>query len=185
MKRKAEPGQRRNLLGGISVRSLPGSPTKGRLVAGNMIFPCALGRSGIRMLKREGDGATPQGRYRALRAFWRPDRVERPQTRLRLSPIGNASGWCDEPADRNYNKPVTLPYAASAETLCRADRIYDVVVDLDWNRGPIAKRKGSAIFLHVANPAFGATEGCIALSAGDLRKLLTRLGPRSFFEVAR
>ena len=59
------------------------------------------------------------------------------------------------------------------------------VVDLDWNRGPIAKRKGSAIFLHVANPAFGATEGCIALSAGDLRKLLTRLGPRSFFEVAR
>ena len=30
-------------------------------------------------------------------------------------------GWCDEPADRNYNRPVRLPYSASAETMLRND----------------------------------------------------------------
>jgi L,D-peptidoglycan transpeptidase YkuD (ErfK/YbiS/YcfS/YnhG family) len=169
----------------IIVRSVPGSPGRGQLVAGGMVFPCALGRSGIRIMKREGDGATPEGRYRPLGAFWRSDRQGRPSTSLRLAPIGKASGWCDDPLDRNYNKPVDLPYAASAETMRREDGLYDLVVDLDWNRGPIAKGKGSAIFVHVAAPGYGPTEGCIALSRGDLRKLLARVGRNTVFDVRR
>src|SRR5580700_2715181 len=155
---------RRTWLTRITVRSLPGNPSRGQVMAGGMVFACALGRGGIHADKREGDGVTPRGRYRALAAFWREDRLTRPRTRLALSAIRPASGWCDDAADRNYNRPVTLPYPASAETMRRADGLYDIVIDLDWNRGPIRKGKGSAIFLHIASESYAPTEGCIALS---------------------
>jgi L,D-peptidoglycan transpeptidase YkuD (ErfK/YbiS/YcfS/YnhG family) len=176
---------KRTLLDRITVRLLPSSLHKGRLVAGGMAFTCALGWSGIGMRKREGDGATPSGRYLALRAFWRNDRLARPRTALALAPIGRSAGWCDDPGDRNYNKPVTLPYPTSAESMRRKDRLYDIVVDLSWNRVPILKGKGSAIFLHVAAEAYGPTQGCIALSRENLRKLLPRIGRRTLFEVRR
>jgi L,D-peptidoglycan transpeptidase YkuD (ErfK/YbiS/YcfS/YnhG family) len=176
---------KRTRLSRVTVQSLPSNPERGRLVAGGMVLPCALGRSGIRMVKREGDGATPSGRYRPLRAFWRDDRLGRPTTSLPISPIGRAGGWCDDPADRNYNRPVKLPYAASAESMRREDGLYDIVVDLAWNRGPIVKGKGSAVFLHVAADHYAPTAGCIALSRGDLRKLLARIDRRTVFEVKR
>ena len=44
----------------IFVHSLAGDRTKGRLQVGLWVFPCALGRSGIKRFKREGDGATPR-----------------------------------------------------------------------------------------------------------------------------
>jgi len=174
---------KRTILGKVSVHMQPGSPSRGRVIAGGMAFPCALGRSGIRTSKREGDGATPRGRYKALRLFWRADRLERPRTSIPLAPIGRTSGWCDDQSDRNYNRPVGLPYPASAEAMRREDGLYDIVVDLAWNRGPIIKGKGSAIFLHVAAAAYAPTEGCIALSRRDLRKLLARIGRHTVFDV--
>jgi L,D-peptidoglycan transpeptidase YkuD (ErfK/YbiS/YcfS/YnhG family) len=180
-----EAPSKRALLESVKVRPLPGNPSRGRLEADGVVLPCALGRSGIRVDKREGDGATPWGRYRPLAAYWRDDRIERPRTALPVSRIGEASGWCDDPADPNYNKSVTLPYSASAERMRREDELYDIVVDLDWNRGPIAKRKGSAIFLHVASVHYTPTEGCIALRQDHLRKLLTRIGPETIFDVRR
>ena len=41
---------------------------------GGKVYPCALGRGGIRALKREGDGATPLARMRVLSGYWRDDR---------------------------------------------------------------------------------------------------------------
>jgi L,D-peptidoglycan transpeptidase YkuD (ErfK/YbiS/YcfS/YnhG family) len=169
----------------ITVRSVAGAPHAGRLWAGGVAFRCALGRSGIRRTKREGDGATPAGCYRGLAGLWRADRLMRPRSPLSLARIADAAGWCDDPDDRNYNKPVHLPYPARAEALRRDDRLYDIVIDLAWNRGPIRKQMGSAIFLHVASAEYGATEGCIALSQADLRKLLPRIGPLTVFEVRR
>ena len=72
-------------------------------------------------------------------------------------------GWCDDPNDSLYNKPVMLPYHASAESLWREDGIYDVIVVLGHNDDPASPGKGSAIFLHIANDDFKGTEGCIAL----------------------
>ncbi len=76
-----------------------------------MAIPVALGRSGIGFDKREGDGLTPAGVWRILRVLYRGDRAPRPATRLPASPIGAADGWCDDPEDRRYNRPVTLPFA--------------------------------------------------------------------------
>lgn len=137
--------------------------------------PAALGRSGRRATKREGDGATPVGRWRLLRVLYRPDRVPRPRTGLPVRPITPADGWCDAPGDRNYNRPVRLPYPANAERLWRDDHLYDLVVVLDHNQRPRFQGAGSAIFMHVARPGLQPTEGCIALERAHLLRLLARL----------
>ncbi len=157
--------------------------TTGLLAAGNFRFPCALGRSGCKPLKREGDGATPLGRFKLRRVYFRPDRVARPGSPLPVRPTRSADGWCDAPGDRNYNRPVTHPYPASAERMWRDDQLYDIVVVLGYNDVPRIRGRGSAVFLHVARPDLAPTEGCIALRRADLAKLLPLIGRKSVLRV--
>ena len=91
----------------------------------------------------------------------------------RLQPT---DGWCDAPGDPNYNRAVKLPYRASAETLSRADGLYDLVVVLDHNTKPRIRGAGSAIFMHVAKPGYSPTEGCVAFRREHLLALLRHLG---------
>lgn len=160
-------------------------PTRGRLVAGPISLKCALGRSGPRRAKREGDGASPIARLRVLGGFYRADRIRRPRTLLRLKPIRPQDGWCDDPDDRRYNRPVTRPCAASHEAMWRDDHVYDVVLDLAWNRGPIVRGRGSAIFLHLAKADFAPTAGCVAVQPTAVRRLLERIGPDTIIEIVR
>jgi L,D-peptidoglycan transpeptidase YkuD (ErfK/YbiS/YcfS/YnhG family) len=174
---------KRTTLDVIRVFRSPTDPRRGRLVAGPLVLPCALGRSGVVRDKREGDGGTPAGRFRLLQAFYRPDRGRRPLTRLPLAAIGQDDGWCDDPADRAYNTPVRLPYPARHERLWREDHLYDVVVDIAANRSPIRAGRGSAIFLHLARPGFAPTDGCVAVPPASARRLLARLGPNTRIEI--
>ncbi len=48
---------------------------------------------------------------------------------------------------------------------------------LGFNDDPVVPGKGSAIFLHLARPDYGPTEGCIALPRDDLVGLLAALAP--------
>lgn len=145
---------------------------------------CALGRGGVRAEKREGDGATPRGRWRMRALLFRPDRVARtPLTGLPLRALRPEDGWCDDPADPLYNKPVKLPYPARAERLWRDDAIYDLIVVLGYNDDPPEPGKGSAIFLHVARPDFTPTEGCVALGREDLAVVIAEAGTNSYVIV--
>ena len=155
------------------------SATRGWLKLGNLTFPCALGRTGIQVRKREGDGASPVGAWRLLCVLYRADRVLRPRTLLPTRPLCLEDGWCDAPDDRNYNRLVRHPYPASAERLWRADGLYDVLVVLDYNARPRVRGKGSAIFMHVAQSHYAPTQGCIALTPVNLVRLLERLGARA------
>lgn len=140
---------------------------------------CALGRGGVVAAgaKREGDGASPAGLWPLRRVLWRPDRGMALASRLPLAPIAPNDGWCDAPESADYNLPVKLPYPASAETLWREDRIYDLVIILGYNDAPVVTGAGSAIFLHLARPDFSPTEGCVALDPGDLIHLLAHARP--------
>lgn len=144
---------------------------------------CALGPAGIRADKREGDGATPAGRFPLRRVLWRADRLAPPETGLPLQPLGPRDGWCDDPADPRYNRPVGLPYPASAERLWRADAVYDVIVVLGHNDDPPRPGCGSAIFLHVARPDFAPTQGCVALALDDLLALLRACAPGAVLHI--
>lgn len=157
------------------MRALSDRARTGRAEFGGLVLPCALGRSGRRFLKREGDGASPRGTWTLERIAYRADRVGRPRSPLPASPIRPADGWCDAPGDRNYNRPVRHPYPASAERLWREDGLYDLIVVLSHNRKPRVRNAGSAVFLHVARPGLAPTEGCIALSRPHLLRLLASL----------
>jgi L,D-peptidoglycan transpeptidase YkuD (ErfK/YbiS/YcfS/YnhG family) len=106
------------------------------------------------------------------RVLWRADRLPKPDTGLPCEPIGPDDGWCDDPADPAYNRPVKRPYAASHETMWRDDHLYDVVVVIGHNDSPVVPGDGSAVFLHLARPDRGPTAGCVAFARDDLLRLL-------------
>lgn len=167
----------------LSVSAAETSFPEARLTAGPSVFAAVLGRGGIRIDKREGDGATPVGRFPLRRVLYRADRTAVPVTCLPVQAIARDDGWCDDPADSAYNRPVRLPYRASAETLWREDGVYDIVVILGHNDDPVVPGAGSAIFMHLVRPERTATEGCVALAEADLRAILALAGPDTVIEI--
>jgi L,D-peptidoglycan transpeptidase YkuD (ErfK/YbiS/YcfS/YnhG family) len=159
----------------IVVRPAPGRPGQARVQLGHGVRQAALGRSGIRALKREGDGGTPLGRFPIRRVLYRADRALRPRTTLPIQAIRADDGWCDDPLDRNYNRLIKLPAQRSAEGLRRVDHLYDLVLVLGYNDRPRVRGKGSAIFVHLARPGYTPTEGCIALTRRDISALLAEV----------
>ncbi len=156
--------------------------------AGRLSWPgggalAACGRGGVRLDKREGDGASPLGRFALLRCFYRPDRIAPPSTALPIAALRPNDGWVDDPADRQYNRLVSLPYPAHHERMWRPDGLYDLVVVIGYNTDPPVADRGSAIFLHVARPDFAPTEGCIAVARDVLAGLLGRVGPGSTITI--
>ncbi len=169
----------------ITVRKHPGLATQGLMKVGRSVFPCALGRSGISAFKREGDGATPLASMRVLSGFFRVDRLKAGQSSIPMKAIRTDDGWCDAPAHACYNRPVSLPFAASHERMMREDRLYDAGLVLDWNITSRRRYKGSAIFFHIAREGFLPTEGCIAVAPAVMRRLLKVLRPGAEFRVIR
>jgi L,D-peptidoglycan transpeptidase YkuD (ErfK/YbiS/YcfS/YnhG family) len=170
----------------LTVHARPGRPQQGFLRAGKLVFPCALGRGGITAAKREGDGGTPLAAMRILAGYFRDDQFAGARrTRLEMRPIGPDLGWCEVPQDRNYNRPVRIPYGASHERMRRDDRLYDVCLVLDWNIRPRLRGRGSAIFFHLARPGFTPTQGCVAVEARTMARLLPLLSDRTVVKVVR
>jgi L,D-peptidoglycan transpeptidase YkuD (ErfK/YbiS/YcfS/YnhG family) len=149
----------------------------GQLECGGRVYRCALGPGGIVGDKTEGDGGTPAGAFPLRRVLYRPDRLNAPNTGLPVEEIAPDQGWCDDPAHPDYNRPVRLPFTASHEKLWREDAVYDVTVILGHNDDPPVPGKGSAIFMHVARPDYGPTEGCVALALEDLMEVLSKCRP--------
>jgi L,D-peptidoglycan transpeptidase YkuD (ErfK/YbiS/YcfS/YnhG family) len=163
-----------NLPGGRTwhVRRAPGGPPHRAIVCcGAEAFPASIGRTGVSVRKREGDGATPAALLRVSAALARRDRLPVLANLARLKPITRDAGWCDDCAHPRYNRPVSLPFAASHEDLHRRDALYDFLLVLDWNEKPRRPGAGSAIFLHVAPPDGGPTQGCLAIPRAMFMRL--------------
>jgi len=157
----------------------------GWLDLGGRRIRCALGPAGVvpAERKREGDGASPAGVWPIRRVLYRPDQGPPPHTALPAAPIAPDDGWCDAPDDPAYNRPVKLPYPASAERMWRDDRLYDLVVVLGHNDDPPKPGLGSAIFLHLAKPDYTPTHGCVAVARADLEALLAVARPGDAVEI--
>jgi L,D-peptidoglycan transpeptidase YkuD (ErfK/YbiS/YcfS/YnhG family) len=167
----------------IRVRTRPGRRSHGWLFAGPLALPVALGRTGIKADKREGDGGTPRGIFHPVRLWWRADRLPRPPTSLPVRRIGADDAWSEDPHDGRYNQAFRRSANEPGDRLRRADGLYDLIVEIDHNTRPRVAGRGSAVFIHVARPAFGPTEGCVALRRRDLQKLLSRLTPKTRIKI--
>ena len=154
-----------------------------RLNAGGRDIPCLIGRGGAVPAdkKREGDGATPLGRYALQTVLVRPDRNARIETALPRRWLHPDDGWSDDPADPAYNRPVRHPHAYSAERLWREDGLYDIIVTLAHNDPPVPGQ-GSAIFLHCTAKK-DHTEGCIAIKRAALIELLAGAEANAFLDI--
>ncbi len=133
---------------------------------------CAVGKSGISNIKKEGDLSTPKGIYKISTLYYRKHKIKKFNCKIKKKIIKKNMGWCDDMRSSKYNQEITFPYNYSAEKLYRKDRKYDLLFDIGYNAQPIIKGKGSAIFLHLTNRKYKATKGCIAILKKYFLKIL-------------
>jgi len=162
-----------------------GSPAAARLHVGSLVLRAAIGKTGLSHRKREGDGKTPVGTFELKAGFFRGDRMLRICCTPGLSMLRSKMGWCDHPGSGLYNRPVAAGHRLSHERLWRQDHVYDVVFPTSHNENPRVQGAGSAIFFHLTRPDYAGTEGCIAISAADMRRLLPRLGKHVKLVITR
>jgi L,D-peptidoglycan transpeptidase YkuD (ErfK/YbiS/YcfS/YnhG family) len=142
-------------------------------------LPCAVGRGGIGLSKREGDGVTPAGVHKIVGLLYRPDRIAKVDLPDWALPIGVNDIWSDDPTDPDYNLLCRAPHPFGHEKLRRSDPLYDMILLTNYN-WPYAKAgAGSAIFLHVWRKARHPTAGCVAFAKSDLMWVAQRLRPAS------
>lgn len=126
-------------------------------------MPVSLGRRGIGEKLQEGDNLTPKGIYQVEEWLYRADRIK-----ARGRGIPRQAQWCDDVNSAHYNQEIYPPLGFGAERLYRSDGLYDLVGVLNYNRNPIVKGRGSAIFLHIWRKPRFPTAGCIAFDPSDL-----------------
>ena len=147
----------------------------GYLKYNDIKFKCALGKSGIGKKRIEGDNITPKGTFKIIKIYYRKDRIKKINSVFKIIEIKKDMGWCDDPESKKYNQLIKLPSKYRHEKLFRNDRIYDLILVLDYNMSPVIKNKGSAIFIHIAKNNYNKTKGCIALKKKDLIEIVSKI----------
>ena len=156
---------------------------KDTLICDDFKFKCSIGKNGLKKNKLEGDNCTPIGTFSLGPVYYRNDRVDKPNTKLNTLRIDKQMGWCDDPNSISYNKEIKLNKKTKAEKLHRKDKIYDIIIVINYNTRRIIKNKGSAIFIHVTNN-YKPTKGCVALSLNDIEILLKLIKKNSKIKIS-
>ena len=144
---------------------------------------CSIGKSGIKNFKKEGDLATPKGTFKLGLLYYRKDRIRLPKCKISKKIIKKNMGWCNDSLSKKYNKEIKFPFKFSAEKLYREDNIYDLFIVIKYNYNPVFKKKGSAIFIHVAKKNYSYTKGCIAISKKDFFKILPSINKNTKISI--
>ena len=144
---------------------------------------CAIGKRGITSNKIEGDNKTPSGVFQFKTIFYRKDRISIIRSHLKKIVIRKKMGWCDDPTSKHYNKLIKFPFHFKAEKFWLKENIYDVIIIINYNMKPILKKKGSAIFIHIAKKNYSSTRGCVAISKKDMNLLISRISSKTKLKI--
>ena len=144
---------------------------KDTLIVEDFKFKCCIGKKGVRKNKFEGDLSTPSGKFSIGKLYWRPDRVQLPETKLLCKKIKKNIGWCNDARSKFYNKEIKINKKIRHEKLFRSDYKYNYFILIKYNYNKPKKNKGSAIFIHLSKN-YKPTAGCIALSKKDFLILI-------------
>ena len=74
---------------------------------------------------------------------------------------------------------VNFPFSGGAEKLYLKSSNYNLILIIKYNRNPVVKNKGSAIFLHLTNKKHRPTLGCIAIKKKDFLKILPLINKKT------
>ena len=155
---------------------------KDTLLVDDFNFKCSTGKRGLKKSKKEGDKCTPIGLFSLGKIYYRSDRLNKPDTNLKIIPIKRNMGWCDDPKSKYYNREIRLPSKARHEKLYKKDHSYDLLLVINYNTTKTIPYKGSAIFLHLTSN-YKKTNGCIAVSRKDLYIILKLINKKSKIKI--
>jgi L,D-peptidoglycan transpeptidase YkuD (ErfK/YbiS/YcfS/YnhG family) len=144
---------------------------------------CAIGKRGITHKKLEGDNKTPVGVFKFNSIFYRKDRIKKIKSSLQKNVIKKNMGWCDDSNSKFYNKLIRFPFKFRAEKLWLKNNVYDILLIINYNTRPVVKKKGSAIFLHIAKKNYPPTKGCVAVSIKDMNLLLSKIKTKTKIKI--
>ena len=145
----------------------------------NFFFRCVIGRNGLTKNKVEGDKKTPKGIYQLENLYFRKDRINKIETKLKLIKIKKSMGWCDDKLNyEKYNKLINLSSKIKSESLFRKDHKYDLMIPIKYNFKKPVLGLGSCIFIHVTQN-YQPTAGCIAISKNDFLIMLKLINKKS------
>ena len=147
-------------------------------------FKCSVGKKGFSKNKKEGDLKTPAGIFELGKIYYRPDRIEKPLSKLQTTTIKKNMGWCDDPKSKYYNKLITIKkkLKINYEKLYRRDHKYDFFILIKYNYKKPLKGKGSAIFLHLTKN-YLPTKGCIAITKKDFIILIKLINKKTKIKI--
>ena len=145
-------------------------------------FRCSIGKNGIKKNKKEGDKSTPKGTFRLNNVYYRPDRVNSFNCAIKKTKIKKNMGWCDDPKNKFYNKLIKINSKIKHEKLFRKDKIYDLLLPINYNTKKPIKNKGSAIFIHLTKK-YEKTLGCISIKKKDFLVLLKVIDKKTKIKI--
>ena len=156
---------------------------KDKLLYDEFVFKCSIGKKGLKKNKIEGDGSTPVGLFSLGIVYYRPDRIDKPNTKLKIKKITKRMGWCNDANNKKYNKEILLSKKNKGEKLFRSDSIYDLILVINYNTKKTIKNKGSAIFIHLTKN-YKPTLGCIGIQKNDLLVLLKLIDKKTKIKIS-
>ena len=147
-------------------------------------FKCSVGKKGFSKNKKESDYTTPRGIFGLGNIYYRSDRIQKPQTKLKTIILKKDMGWCDDPKSKFYNKLIKIRKKTkfSYEKLYRKDYKYDLLILIKYNYKKVIRNNGSAIFLHLTKN-YSSTRGCIALQKRDFLILLKVINKKTKIKI--
>ena len=155
---------------------------KDTLVVDDFTFKCCIGKKGLNKNKIEGDSSTPRGLFKLGKLYYRSDRVDKPETNLKIRKINRYMGWCIDSKNRSYNSEIKINNKIKHEKLFRNDYKYNYFIVIDYNMKNKVLNKGSAIFIHLTKN-YSPTIGCIALKQNDFLVLAKILKKNSKIKI--
>ena len=97
-----------------------------------MKIRCCVGKSGTKVNKKEGDGATPRGKFSLGKLYYRKDRIKKLTTSLKKRIIKKNMGWCHNVNHSGYNRETNYFSRIYTEKLLRRD-YYSNYANVDEN----------------------------------------------------
>ena len=159
---------------------------KKTLQVDNFSFKCSVGRNGLTLFKKEGDNKTPKGTFSIENLYYREDKVEIQNIKIKKIKINKHMGWCDDSSDiKKYNKLIKINSRrkVSYEKLFRHDNKYDLLIPIKYNFNNPVLQKGSCIFLHLTKN-YNPTAGCIALKKKDFLIMLKLIDKKTKIKIS-
>lgn len=143
-----------------------------------------IGENGLGKTK-EGDGKTPIGVFRFIKAF---GVLENPGTKMDYIQVDESHYWVDDGSSTYYNQLVSTDEIIidweSAEHICEYGESYGYVLATSYNSERIQGR-GSAVFLHCTSETAEATAGCVAIPEVYMEAIMKRVEPQCIVIIDR